>query len=297
MKILLAKQPFVYYLHYQKEFATITRIFKSFLIFFFVFFAFQSVVFAGSKESSAREYHLKGYEAQQKGNLQDALSFYIKAASLSEENPAILNDVAICYEKLGMPEKAEENYLRAIAVDPDYLPAYSNLAYFYARQDNIPRAIEFFKQRIELGDADDPWTQRAKDDLLSVGEDFPVVKKWLLQQEAVELSQKLIEKSRKDFYNNVEQSQKCVQAAQKLELKKKYREAVEQYNKALSFTPENPKIIKAKKRAMLRMAQEEIAQHYGLAMKSLDMGDTASALVEFRYILTLIPNEPVQVSE
>ena len=99
-KIFLAKMRFVYYPKYRKEFK-ITRSCSTLLIFSLLIFAIQSNVLAdpaflktshleeagsGTKEKSAQDLRLKGYEAQEKGNYQEALSYYVKASSLGS-NP------------------------------------------------------------------------------------------------------------------------------------------------------------------------------------------------------------------
>jgi tetratricopeptide (TPR) repeat protein len=63
---------------------------------------------------------------------------------------------------MGFPERAEDAYMRAIEIDPVYLSAYSNLALFYENKRDLDKAEKCWNKRAELGQPDDPWTQRAK---------------------------------------------------------------------------------------------------------------------------------------
>ncbi|MFH1360443.1 MAG: hypothetical protein ABIJ41_05320 [Candidatus Omnitrophota bacterium] len=296
-KNLLAKQNFVSYYKNTERFQTLNSILRTLLIVSLFLFTFHSNVFADLKEESAEDYRLKGYSAQQEGKLDEALSFYTKAAALSA-NPAILyNDIGVVYEKLGLLEQAETSYLEALHSDSHYLPTYANLAYLYERQEDYRKAAEYLKKRVAWGDANDPWTKHAKERLSELSERFPDIRAWLERQQIDELNQALVEEAREDFHQQVIKAKDFYERGQKLDKDKKYKEAIMEYNRALSFTPQNPNIIAARNQAILNYTYDQAKVHADSALKMLRLGDTVSAKIEFRKILAIIPNEPIQVSK
>jgi lipoprotein NlpI len=62
------------------------------------------------------------------GKHQDALISFTAASKLAPHEPATFNNIGIAQEKLGGHSAAYRNYLRAIAVNPDYSPAQVNAA-------------------------------------------------------------------------------------------------------------------------------------------------------------------------
>lgn len=245
----------------------------------------------------AEEYRIKGYEAQKKGDLDEALSLYIKANEIGLDKASVYNDMGVIYEQLGIDEKAESSYLRAIKTDDKYLPAYSNLAYYYQRKGNLARSASFFKKRIEWGDPDDSWSRRAKSELWSMADQLPHVKRWLQNQEVVDLNRDLVKKAQREFYVKIKRAQQYYEQGKSLEQEERYQEAIMAYNQALFLTPDNPKVKKARERVTLRITKEDVQKHTDMAMRLLAVGDTASAKMEFRKILSIIPNEPIHISE
>ena len=285
----------MYYLKHCKEF----QIFKSAshtLLFFFLFsITFQPNVFAGVKEKSAEEYRLQGYESQQKGKLEEALTFYAKAASLSPANDSvpIYNDMGVIYEQLGLLDEAAENYQNALDLNDHYLPACTNLAYLYKKEGDLERAAQYFQQRVEWGEPTDPWTKKAKDELSEIGKQIPRVKKWLMRHETMEMTEEVTRNAQKEFSDSLARANSYYENGEAFAKKKRYDQALEEYTKALSLAPNNPKIIRARDEARLKFIQERAREHADSAIKLLDLGDTVSAKIEFRKILTLIPDEPL----
>lgn len=122
-------------------------------------------------KEQARLYRSQGLELQRIGKLDEALSLYQKAVQLDPQFIAAYNDMGILYEAKGLPKKAEESYLRAIELEPGYLSSYSNLALLYESQREFEKAAHYWQKRIDLGAADDPWTEKARkrlDDLFLI---------------------------------------------------------------------------------------------------------------------------------
>src|SRR5262245_39278494 len=114
--------------------------------------AFHSHALADEKKITAEEYRDLGFVEQQKGNLPQALTYYIKATELGLDNAAVMNDIGIIYEKADFISKAEVYYLKSVHTDEAYLPALMNLAYLYQGQGKNELAFEYFQKRFEKGD-------------------------------------------------------------------------------------------------------------------------------------------------
>lgn len=142
------------------------------LLFFFclsVFAAEPKTKASQNKEDSlsdlqkqAREYRFQGYQLQRMGDMENALGFYQKAIEIDPSYAPPYNDLGVIYEAGGSAERAEQAYLRAIKIDPYFLSAYSNLALLYENQRDLNKAVMYWKKRVDFGDPNDPWTQRAR---------------------------------------------------------------------------------------------------------------------------------------
>ena len=252
---------------------------------------FHSFVFAADiKESSAEEYRLKGYEAQQKGDFGEALTNYSKTIALGLDNAIVLNDMGVLHEELGTNDRAEKFYLQAIKRDKDYLPPYINLAYLYQGAGQPEKAYQYFRIRYELGIPGDPWTDKAWQEMVKI---HPEDKKLILQRDAQQLNEELVSKAHQEFYNKIKCAHERYQMGLKLASQGKYKEAIEEYNRALVLTPKNSKIMKARDKAALELTKEDVKNHSEQAMKSLNAGDTSSAKQEIQKMLTTIPNRPL----
>jgi len=114
------------------------------------------------KNDDAKIYRDNGLEAQRRGDLDLALTYYQKAAEMNPGYAVAYNDLGIIYEAKGDTKRAEESYLQAIKLEPDYLSPYSNLALIYENRRDFKDAAVYWKKRAELGSSSDPWTVKAK---------------------------------------------------------------------------------------------------------------------------------------
>jgi len=110
----------------------------------------------------AMEYRAQGLQAQKRGDLDAAFTFYQKATLLDPNYAVVFNDLGVLYETKGDFAHAEENYHQAIKVDPRYLSPYSNLALLYESKRDFNSAAIYWQKRVELGSPDDPWTTKAR---------------------------------------------------------------------------------------------------------------------------------------
>jgi tetratricopeptide (TPR) repeat protein len=74
----------------------------------------------------------------------------------------------VVYETQGLAEAALACYLKAIAVDANYLSAYSNLALLYEGKRDLEKAAYYWAKRAELGPGNDPWTEKARQRLQDI---------------------------------------------------------------------------------------------------------------------------------
>jgi tetratricopeptide (TPR) repeat protein len=238
-------------------------------------------------EQSAEEYRLKGYEEQNKGNFELALSHYTKAVSLGLETAVIYNDLGVVNEYRGDLASAEENYRKALKLDPEYLPAYTNLAYLYKRQGRTDLAIQFFGERYARAKEGDPWKQKVYSELLQLD---PQIQEKIVKREARQLRQELVNKAHEEFNLQLQRAERHYQEGQKYLAEKRFTDALTEYDRALSLTPENPKVIKAKAEAKYAMDLEHARQLAGQAVETLNAGEIEKARKEFQAVLATIPD-------
>jgi len=261
---------------------------KFILLFSISCFAFQSHAIADEKVIAAEEYRDLGFAEQKKGNLPQALTYYIKATELGLDNPVVFNDIGIIYESADFISKAEMYYLKAVQVDENYLPALMNLAYLYLGEGKSELAFQHFRQRFEKGDPKDPWTQKAKEELLKIHPEFI---EWILSHEAEELDRELVMRAHEEF------TRRTTMANEHFLRGKEYAKdgfngrALQEYEQALQFTPKNPKILQAKKDIEMQQLKEDFTRRSDQALKMLEAGNTQSAKQEIRNMLSTIPNK------
>ena len=238
------------------------------LLFFISFVTFHSEVFADTKQKIAEQYRAQGYAQQQKGNWYDALTYYDKAIALGLEYDAVVfNDMGVLYEQVGLPAKAEYCYLQAIWTNKDYLPPYANLGYLYFKKGEKEKAFLYFRERYESADPSDPWAQKIQEELLN--------------------------RAREDFARRVERASEHYRKGRQIFQDKNYMSAIEEFNKALKLTPQDPRVMRAREQALRELRKERLREYSDQAIRSLDSGDSFSARNEIRKMLTTVPNEPV----
>lgn len=261
----------------------------------FVFLvAFQSTVFADSKQNIIEEYRARGYAEQQEGNLHDALTYYTKAISLGLENAVVFNDLGVLYEQVHMPVKAERFYLQAIQTDAKYLPPYMNLGYLYLGFGEEQLAAEYFKERYARAPQTDPWREKAKEEFLKVRPEFL---EEFIRLEARQLNDQITTQRWQEFQRQVNQSHEYCRKGDKLLQQKKYREAIAAFDQALQRTPENPKALKARRAAVLEVKKKTIQERSTKAIQMLELGDSRSAENEIQKMLAITPDEPGSISQ
>lgn len=129
-------------------------------------------IYAGKEigvSSNAEAYRTKGYDAQQRGDIDTAIEWYQKAASLMPDYAAPHNDLGILFETKGWLDRAESEYEKALTIDPNYREVHTNMALLYERKGELEKAAFHWMRRYKLGDPKDPWTQEARNRLEKLG--------------------------------------------------------------------------------------------------------------------------------
>lgn len=120
----------------------------------------------------------------------------------------------------------------------------------------------------------------------------------LVSEENKHIAPDWIGSSKDKFGQLIDSSIEHFQSAEQYMEKGNYQKAIGEYNKALTLTPKNPKIIEALREARLALARIKLKQHSQEALGMLEAGDTLSAQGEIEKILMTIAHEhemsPVQ---
>ena len=164
--------------------------------------------FSATLRDEAVTYRTEGYEQQQKGDREGALTAYQKAAALDPTYPTPYNDAGILLEEMGHLEEAKRSYERALAIDPNYLEAHANLAMVHERLGEKEQAIYHWLKRYQLGDSKDAWTARAEERLVALGvlESYPGLKgKIHTSRHVLEQELKAHEQTLDEFHSLTEQ--------------------------------------------------------------------------------------------
>lgn len=245
---------------------------------------------ANLSDETAEIYRQKGYEAQQKGDIQGMMDNYTKAVLLGIDDVEIYNELAILFEENGSVQRAEQLYLQALDKDENFLPAYMNLAYLYISQGKTNKAIPYLKKRFELSSIGDPWRAKAAEELKKINPGF---RTWIANFEVKNFQDEIIQKRREDFIRQVESAQKYYEQGLSFLKFRDYESAIQQFDQSLRFTPRNKKVEDARQEAVLGMMKENVRQRSEHAITLLEAGDVFSAKGEFQKILTSIPHEIV----
>lgn len=136
---------------------------------------------------TAVEYRDKGLEAQKNGDMDTALVYYQKAMELDPTMAAAYNDAGVVYEIKGWNDRAKQAYAKAIELDPTIVGPYYNMGVIYEKEGDLEKAAYFFKQRVLMGDWNDEWTDKARQELKALGVSDPEIQKDFLDQQMVRL--------------------------------------------------------------------------------------------------------------
>lgn len=81
-----------------------------------------------------------GIQAFERGNVSEALQFFRRAAELHPRDARVANALGNAWQALNQPAKAREEYLRALALDPQLFAAKKNLGILEFQQGDFRSA-------------------------------------------------------------------------------------------------------------------------------------------------------------
>lgn len=155
----------------------------------------------------------------------NALSLYKKALQVCPNCPADVRlGLGICFYKLNMPERAEEAFSKALALDPKCVGALTGLAVIELNKKtsaSIKRGIEYLSKAFRNKPTDAMVLTLLADHFFYANEDDKVIK---LATRAIENTE-----------NEATQAQACYQLARAYHKKKEFDNAFEYYYKATQF--------------------------------------------------------------
>ena len=128
-----------------------------------------SYIYGAVLKDEAASYRGKGYEAQERGDIDSAISWYQKSIALDVDYAAPHNDLGILFEAKGWLDRAESEYQKALIIDPGYEKAHTNLALLYERKGELEKAAYYWMKRYKLGRPNDAWTNEARQRLEKLG--------------------------------------------------------------------------------------------------------------------------------
>ena len=86
------------------------------------------------------DYYGEGLKLAGEGRYHEALTSYRLALRRQPDDPEILQQMAVIYTRIGMPEEAVRHYEAAIETGGDAPAAHYGLAFLLLRSGNAPRA-------------------------------------------------------------------------------------------------------------------------------------------------------------
>jgi superkiller protein 3 len=152
------------------------------ILFLLTFVPFCRAEFAVESKKIAAEYRDEGLRAQNSGDLDRALVYYQKALELDPGLAVAYNDVGVIYESKGWFDRAKQAYGKAIELDPTLGSPYYNLGSIYEKEGDLEKASYYFKQRVLIGDWNDEWTDKAREELKGLGVNDPELREDFLDQ-------------------------------------------------------------------------------------------------------------------
>ena len=115
----------------------------SFLVYF--------TLFSGEKNSDKRDQEeVLGIQSFANGDFEKSVEHLENSGE--KENPDTLLKLAVSYYNEKNYEKAQENYKKAIKVDPDNFTAYNGLGNLYRDENNNDKAEEYYRKALELNE-------------------------------------------------------------------------------------------------------------------------------------------------
>jgi len=113
----------------------------------------------GGGEAARVDYYNEGVELLTDGKFHEALTSFRLALKVEPGDATVLQQIAICYTRIGMTEEAAKTYRHVLQKNPASAGSHYGLAFLLLRGENPESAIEhleaFLAQAPTDGDSDD----------------------------------------------------------------------------------------------------------------------------------------------
>ena len=121
--------------------------------------AWWNKVFGGSGQAGQVAYYDEGLVLIAEDKVHEALTSFRLALKASPGDVVVLQQIAICYTRIGMTEEAAKTYRQVLQENPASAGAHYGLAFLLLRGDELESATEhleaFLAQAPKDGDAED----------------------------------------------------------------------------------------------------------------------------------------------
>jgi len=111
----------------------------------------------GADDIESVDYYQEGVELLGAGKCHEALTSFRLALKESPGDTIVLQQIAICYTRIGMVDEAAKTYRHVLQKDPDAAGAHYGLAFILLRgdqpDDSIPHLEAFLTHAPDGGDA------------------------------------------------------------------------------------------------------------------------------------------------
>src|SRR5690606_9442299 len=102
-------------------------------------------LFGGGAEEEKVDYYQEGLSLLQAGHFHEALTSFRLALRESPSDPAVLQQIAIAYTRIGMTDDAAKMYRTVLERDPDASGAHYGLAFLYLREGKEDEAVQHLR--------------------------------------------------------------------------------------------------------------------------------------------------------
>lgn len=106
-----------------------------------------------TKKSQEEEELLEIEKAESNGEWSKACALWEKIIEKNEKKEYFLN-AGLAYKNAGNLRRAEELFLKALEIDPDYLPSLNNLGVLYLEKGDYDKANEYLEMALRISPSD-----------------------------------------------------------------------------------------------------------------------------------------------
>lgn len=99
-----------------------------------------------SSNSLALDYYNKGLKATEKGDFNEAISYYKKAVTVDPEFAFAYDNMGICYRKINDYENAIKSYEKSLKIDPNGTMPLQNIAVTYTYMKKYKKAVNAYEK-------------------------------------------------------------------------------------------------------------------------------------------------------